>query len=123
DYNFEWDKKIYDGDDWSGRASGQPFFMQVQLSGGKLREGAPDRRAAFRQRVIADLGSATDPAAVELPPYYPRDPVLLEDWALYLDAVRYTDKMVGDVLKRLDDEGLTANTLVIFMTDHGISHA
>ena len=93
------------------------------MSGGKLREGTPDRRAAFRQRVIADLGSATDPAAVNLPPYYPRDPVLLEDWALYLDAVRYTDKLVGDVLKRLDDEGLTANTLVIFMTDHGISHA
>jgi arylsulfatase A-like enzyme len=123
DYNFEWDQTMYDGDDWSGRRQGQPFFMQVQMSGGKLREGSPDRRAAFRQRVIADLGSATDPAAVNLPPYYPRDPVLLEDWALYLDAVRYTDKLVGDVLKRLDDEGLTANTLVIFMTDHGISHA
>jgi arylsulfatase A-like enzyme len=34
-----------------------------------------------------------------------------------------TDLEVGVVLRRLDEEGLTGNTLVIFMTDHGISHA
>jgi len=30
DYNFEWDAKVYNGPDWSGREPGQPFFMQVQ---------------------------------------------------------------------------------------------
>ena len=39
DYNFEWDAKIYDSHDWAGRKTGQPFFMQVQLAGGKLRGG------------------------------------------------------------------------------------
>ena len=39
DYNFEWDAKMYDGNDWAGRKPGQPFFMQVQLAGGKLRGG------------------------------------------------------------------------------------
>src|SRR5215213_3352167 len=28
DYNFEWDRGMYDGNDWAGRKSGQPFFMQ-----------------------------------------------------------------------------------------------
>ena len=37
DYNFEWDARMYDGTDWSGRKPGQPFFMQVQMAGGKLR--------------------------------------------------------------------------------------
>ncbi|MFO0909030.1 MAG: sulfatase-like hydrolase/transferase [Isosphaeraceae bacterium] len=37
DYNFEWDPSIYDGNDWAGRKPGQPFFMQVQLHGGKYR--------------------------------------------------------------------------------------
>lgn len=41
----------------------------------------------------------------------------------YLDAVRFTDKHVGDVVARLEKEGLLDNTLIIFMTDHGISHA
>lgn len=123
DYNFEWEPAMYDSHDWSGRASGQPFFMQVQLHGGKLREGAAAGRDAFRKRVLAELGSATDPAIVTLPPYYPRDQVLLDDWASYLDAVRLTDKHVGEVVARLESEGLLENTLIIFMTDHGISHA
>lgn len=123
DYNFEWDATMYDSCDWSGRAADQPFFMQVQLHGGKLREGAPAAREAFRKRVISELGTATDPEQVTLPPYYPRDQVLLEDWSAYLDAVRLTDKHVGEVVKRLETEGLLDNTLIIFMTDHGISHA
>jgi hypothetical protein len=108
----------------TGRSMAQkPFFMQVQLHGGKLREGSPEARAAFKQRVIAELGSATDPAKVTLPPYYPRDPVILDDWALYLDAARMTNLHVGRVMERLEKEGLLENTFVIFMTDHGISHA
>ena len=123
DYNFEWDRGIYDSQDWAGRAPGQPFFMQVQLHGGKLREGPETVRAQFRQRVVSELGAGTDPAKVQLPPYYPRDPVLLQDWADYLDAVRLTDLHVGRVLARLEAEDILANTLIVFITDHGISHA
>ncbi|MGA0134796.1 MAG: sulfatase [Opitutales bacterium] len=123
DYNFEWDRAIYDSHDWAGRKPGQPFFMQVQLHGGKLREGPEAARVQFRQRVVRELGAGTDPAKVTLPPYYPRDPVLLQDWADYLDSVRLTDDHVGRVLARLEQEGELANTLIVFMTDHGISHA
>jgi arylsulfatase A-like enzyme len=49
--------------------------------------------------------------------------VLLRDWAAYLDAVRFTDKHVGEVIARLEREGILDETLVVFMTDHGISHA
>jgi arylsulfatase A-like enzyme len=122
DYNFEWDPKMYDSHDWAGRG-GKPFFMQVQLHGGKLREGGDAQREAFRKHVIEELGSATDPEKVTLPPYYPRDPVLLEDWALYLDSVRLTDLHVGRVIARLEKENQLENTLIVFLTDHGISHA
>jgi arylsulfatase A-like enzyme len=124
DYNFEHDPEIYDGTDWAGRAADQPFFMQVQLSGGKLREGPmEERETKFRGSVRQSFGTTTDPEKVALPPHYPRDPVLLQDWADYLDAVRMTDAHVGKVLARLEKEGLLENTLVVFMTDHGISHA
>ncbi len=118
DYNFEWDRAMYDGNDWSGRKPGQPFFMQVQLHGGKYRHNRN-----WPQRALKELGSRTKPEDVKLPPYYPRDPVLLEDWAEYLDTVRYTDKEVGEVIARLEKEGLLDQTIIIFMTDHGISHA
>jgi arylsulfatase A-like enzyme len=123
DYNFEWDARIYDAADWSGRKSGQPFFMQVQLGGGKLRGGDDDSAQQLSQRAQQEFGAAVQPRDVTLPPYYPREEVLLRDWAAYLDAVRFTDKHVGQVLARLEQEGILDNTLVVFMTDHGISHA
>lgn len=118
DYNFEWDRAMYDGPDWSGRKPGQPFFMQVQLPGGKAREGRN-----FPDRIRRELGSITKDDAVKLAPYYPNDPVIVDDWARYLDSVRLTDKQVGDVIARLEKEGILDQTVVFFMTDHGISHA
>ena len=118
DYNFEWNPGIYAANDWSGRQPGQPFFMQVHLHGGKYREGKN-----WSETVRVALGTATSPAVVQLPPYYPDDQVLREDWAQYLDAVRYTDQQVGQVMDRLESEGLLDQTVVFFTTDHGISHA
>ena len=110
DYNFEWDtKRTYDGFDWTGRKPGQPFFAQVQLRGGKGRTDKSPRPVDWRR--------------VTLPPYYPRDPVILKDWARYLNAAINTDEEVGRVVKRLKDEGVYDNTYIFFITDHGISHA
>ncbi len=123
DYNFDWDAKIYDSHDWAGRGVGQPFFMQVQLHGGKIRGASAAKYEQTEQRMVAEFSAATDPESVELPPYYPRDLVLLRDWATYLDSVKLTDQHVGRVIDRLKNEGLLDNTLVVFFTDHGISHA
>ena len=123
DYNFEWDPKIYDSHDWATRKPGQPFFMQVQLAGGKLRGGTDASAIKLLATAAKEFGAGTDPEKVTLPPYYPRDPVLLRDWAAFLDSVRLTDAHVGKVIARLEKEGLLENTFIIFMTDHGISHA
>ncbi len=123
DYNFDWNPEMYDSHDWSGRSDGQPFFMQVQLNGGKIRGASKAQYEATQKRMIAEFGAATDPESVELPPYYPRDPVMLRDWSTYLDSVKLTDLHVGRVMERLKKEGLLESTLVVFFTDHGISHA
>jgi arylsulfatase A-like enzyme len=123
DYNFDWDKKMYDSHDWAGRKQGQPFFMQVQLHGGKIRGASVDKYDALDQRMKKEFGNITDPESVTLPPYYPRDPIMLRDWSTYLDTVRITDRHVGQVVARLENEGLLENTLIVFFTDHGISHA
>ncbi len=123
DYNFDWHTKIYDSHDWAGRAEGQPFFMQVQLHGGKIRGDSTATYAETEKRAAREFGHATESSHVELPPYYPRDSVLLRDWATYLDSVKLTDQHVGFVLDRLKHEELFDNTLIVFFTDHGISHA
>ncbi len=120
DYNFEWDASMYDTVHWAARRSGQPFFCQIQLHGGKMRgSGEGDKWPA---RVKKDLGSVTALDAFELPPYLPDDPVIRRDWARYLDTVRYTDMQVGRIVARLRDAGELENTTLFFITDHGISH-
>ncbi len=123
DYNFEWDASIYDGNDWSDRKPGQPFFAQIQTPGAKRRGGSMESAAKFQARCAEIFGAATPISKVTLPPYYPNDPVLLADWAAYLDCCRYTDRLVGEVVERLKGEGELENTIILFMTDHGISHA
>lgn len=109
DYNFEYPEDLYDGANPDGRAPGQPFFMQYQLRGGKRRN--------------APVENPVDPDAAVLPPYYPDDPVLREDWARYLDSIAYVDQEVGEIMAALEANGLARNTLVIFISDHGVSHA
>lgn len=124
DYNFEYDPAMYDSADWSGRKEGQPFFMQVQLTGGKMRGAQPlAAKEKFEAKAMRQLNSLTDPTGVTPPPYYPRDPVILQDWASYLDSIRITDAEVGVVIERLEREGILDQTLIVFMPDHGISHA
>jgi arylsulfatase A-like enzyme len=122
DYNFEWDESVYDAADWSERKEGQPFFAQIQTPGGKLR--GKDAEGWEKMALAAEkvFGNRTPDDAVKLPPYYPNHPDIVRDWAAYLDSVRLTDHMVGEVLDRLEAEGVLKNTIVLFMTDHGISH-
>jgi arylsulfatase A-like enzyme len=120
DYNFEWDPKMYGGNDWSGRKPGQPFFAQIQLWGGKNRN---DNGRWYREVAPKALGTLTRPQDVKLPPHYPRDPVLLDDWAQYMDCIRFCDLQIGEILRRLESEGILDQTLIIFMGDNGISNA
>lgn len=123
DYNFEWDPEMYDGFDWSERKEGQPFFAQIQLPGGKLRGGSAESAEAFQKKMARHFGARVPHDKIVLAPYYPRHPTILDDWSSYLDSVRETDRVVGEIVARLQSEGVLENTLLLFMTDHGISHA
>ena len=65
DYNFVYDKSMYDSTDWSDRKPGQPFFMQIQLAGGKLRGASLEKfDSVMKQASMADY-LATNRAALE----------------------------------------------------------
>ena len=129
DYNFWYDRRdLYAGEheehplygkrgkpiDWRARPDpNQPFFGQIQLAGGKH---VFKNDARFRALVDAPV----DRAAVELPPYYPRSPEMVEAWARYLEAMQITDREVAGILARLEEDGVLGNTLVFFFADHGM---
>ncbi|MGB0258158.1 MAG: sulfatase family protein, partial [Coraliomargarita sp.] len=120
DYNFVYSRKaLYDAPNWSGRAEGQPFFAQIQLRGGKLRNVGK-----WNDKVnMAISDRLVKPEAVTLPPYYPDCDAFREDWADYLNSVSFTDLEVGNIMNRLKADKLLDNTVIFFITDHGISQA
>ncbi|MEF8885500.1 MAG: sulfatase [Haloarculaceae archaeon] len=95
-----------DGTEWSGRAEGQPFFGQIQLRGGKVE--------------VDDDIERVDPAAVEVPPYYPDHPVYRDEIAHHYDTIQQMDRTLGEVLEALRRDGLYENTVVCFLADHGM---
>lgn len=108
DFNFQVEDP-WEGTDWDQRAEGQPFFAQVNF---------PETHRPFRKAPE----NPVDPDQVALPPYYADDPIIRNDWALYLDTINKLDKKVDAVLERLDREGLRENTIVFFFSDHGAGH-
>ncbi len=106
DFNFQHDlKEIFDGGDWK-EAGGKPFFVQITYGN--------THRAWKNYKEIE-----VDPATVDVPPYYPDTPLVRRDIANGLEEIETMDAAVGRILKRLDDEGLSKNTLVIFIGDNG----
>jgi hypothetical protein len=74
---------------------------------GRLRdEYNPKRLPAFRQRDFEEMKA-----------------ISVDDWdhirALYDGEIAFTDEAVGNLLEGLKERGLTKNTLIIFLSDHG----
>jgi len=60
-----------------------------------------------------------DPDQAPLPPYYPDTPLVRRNIARYYDNISRLDQQVGEVLRRLEEDGLADNTVVFFWSDHG----
>lgn len=92
-----------DGTEWSGRDPGQPFFGQIQLTGGKV-----------------DAPQQTDPSTVSVPPYYPDHPVYREEIAHHYDCILEMDQTLGEIKEHLRADDLYENTILMFFSDHGM---
>lgn len=90
----------------------QPFFGQIQVSGGKYIF-FPKQMERVNKKTTLDLAAKT------LPPYYPTDPVILKHWAMHYDAIQLTDERVGQIISDLKADGLLDNTIVFCFSDHG----
>jgi arylsulfatase A-like enzyme len=103
DYNFV-DENTYSGTSWKNSPKGTPFFSQIQLKGGKNRK------------------TKANTEDFKLPPYYYNDEVMREDWKDYLGSWLDTDQDLKQIVTDLKAAGVYDNTLIFFLTDHGVSH-
>ncbi len=126
DYNFAYDRKaLYQQEylqhplygkkgeavDLADLKTKAPFFGQIQLSGGKEIFSS-----SFREKVRQPV----DRSKIDLPPFLPKHPEIIEEYANHLDAIHITDAKVGAIIGQLEEHGLLKNTIVFFFSDHGM---
>ena len=96
----------------------QPFFLMASshdphhpFGGGRATQ-APNERAAASRAFRAE--------EVRLPGLLPDLPGVRGEFAAYCTSVRRLDDMTGVVLEELEKAGLAAETIVVFLSDHGM---
>lgn len=112
DFAFRTQEKVWDTSRWGDLKPNQPFYAQMTILSthrGKTWWETPASMPKFQ----------VDPDKVEVPPFYPDIQVVREDFADYYASMHALDEAVGLVLDRLERDGLAANTVVLFMADHG----
>ena len=124
DYNFPVPPGVWDENSgkahWRGRKPGQLFFHVRNFTNTHESQNWPRGEEHIRQTPDLKPDQRQDPAALELPPYYPDTPEVRRDWANYFENITQLDYNVAKLLKELDDDGLAEETIVFFWSDHGV---
>lgn len=114
DYQFEAPETVWDENsntaDWRGRKDkNQPFFSVINLE--DTHEGQLFARD--------NMPLTVKPEDVELLPFYKDTPTMRKDVARHLSNIEDMDRKVGEIIKKLKEDGLYDNTIIFYYSDHG----
>ncbi|MGB5512588.1 MAG: sulfatase [Woeseiaceae bacterium] len=93
------------------RPRDKPFFMWL---------AAWDAHRPYDDDIIDEPHTQDD---VRLPPYYPATEQYLDDFASYYDEIARLDQVIGDVVRKLESQGVAENTVIVFIADNGRPYA
>ena len=116
-----WDENS-DSAHWQNREEeNKPFFSVFNLMTSHQSRSMVWPHERFEKEIQSKLSTDQihNPAKVTIPPYYPDTPIVRKAVARFHDCVSAMDKEVGDILKQLEKDGLSENTIVFFFSDHG----
>lgn len=121
-----WDEP--EAEDWRGRTERQPFFAYLSFLATHESQVWPTWDLTSLTKIVMAFlrlpthwqwQHETDPARVALPPYYPDTPTVRADVARHYNNIAVMDAQVGEVLRKLEEDGVADRTLVLFTSDHG----
>jgi len=101
------------------KADGKPFYANVNVKDPHL--------PFYRGALTKEKFDRTPPSRilkqdeVSIPGFLPQHENFREEVTDYYNTVRRGDDCVGEVLNVLEESGLRENTLIVFISDHGMS--
>lgn len=104
------------------KKSESPFYLNVNSHDPHRPFSGSDQEKRWLKGKTVKLPSKTFTAnEVVIPGFLPELPEVRKEIAEYYSSVRRLDDVVGVVLKALKESDLDENTIVIFMSDHGMA--
>ena len=107
----------------------QPFFLMANSQdphrpfAGSAQELARSKKKTRKKSKQSGFPTASrifSPEEVPVPGFLPDLPPIRKELAQYYTSVHRADQIVGSVLKALRESGEEKNTLVLFLSDHGM---
>lgn len=107
---------------WRQRAPGQPFMAVFNIMDTHQSRSSANPAEQFEREIGSRLSAAerADPARTPVPPFYPDLPAAHQAMARYYDCIASLDHKVGAILRELEADGLSEDTIVFFYGDHGM---
>ncbi len=136
---YEWDTAIDEKDSGFGRdipfhyeavrgiikkAQNKPWFIMANFNDPHrpfYGSDAEKNRKNFDTSRMSTPSRVYSPDEITVPGFLPDLPDIRMEMAQYYSSVRRADDGVGAILKALQESGQSKNTIVMFLSDHGIS--
>ena len=116
---------------------GKPFFLMAnsqdphrpfagsQQERNKIRKTRKNKKTKNKtvpqkELTLAPIPRRYHPDQIPVPGFLPDLPAIRKELSQYYASVHRADRIVGAVLKALDDANLSKSTLVMFLSDHGM---
>lgn len=106
---------------WWNRESHQPFFSVFNFMESHQSYTMTHPWNWYLEYVIEQLDEheITSADAFEMPPFYRDTPEMRKHLNRVYNSLALTDKRIGELLERLEDDGLRESTIIFLFADHG----
>ena len=103
------------------KASGKPFFLMANSHDPHRPFAGAESPGFLRKSPFPPPTRTYRPDEITVPDFLPDLPDVRKELAQYYTSAHRCDQTIGEILRALKESGLAENTLVMFVSDNGIS--
>ncbi|GAA0878136.1 sulfatase [Algoriphagus jejuensis] len=106
---------------WWKRKEGQPFFSVFNFNESHQSRTMTNPYEWYLEEVLEELPEADriGEDEFEMPPFYRDSPEMRKQFARVYNSLKLTDNRIGELIGKLETDGLLDETIIFIFADHG----